>query len=50
MADTLGQVDERLLGGDVLITGAVVPPLRVAPGDRLSVELSGLGALEIRFG
>jgi 2-keto-4-pentenoate hydratase len=34
----------------VLITGAVVPPLGVSPGDRLSVELTGLGALEVRFG
>ena len=47
MAETLAQVDERLLAGDVIITGAVVPPLEIEPGDRLTVELAGLGALEV---
>ena len=47
MAATLAQVDERLRAGDVVITGAVVPPLEVAPGQRLRVELTGLGALEV---
>jgi 2-keto-4-pentenoate hydratase len=49
MADTLGQVDERLLAGDVLITGAVVAPVAVTPGDRMAVELTGLGSLEVRI-
>lgn len=47
MADTLAQVDERVLAGDVIITGAVVPPLAVASGDRLAVGLTGLGALDV---
>lgn len=47
MAGTLAQVDERLLAGDVVITGAVVPPLEIGPGDHLTVELTGLGALEV---
>jgi 2-keto-4-pentenoate hydratase len=47
MAATLAQVDERLLEGDVIITGAVVPPLEVQPGDRLTVALSGLGSLQV---
>ena len=47
MAADLAQVDERLLSGDVVITGSVVPPLQVAPGQHLRVELAGLGALEV---
>ena len=47
MAGTLAQVDERLRAGDVLITGAVVPPIDVAPGDRMSVDLAHLGRLEV---
>jgi 2-keto-4-pentenoate hydratase len=49
MADTLALVDERLQAGDVIITGAVVPPLEVGPGDRVTVEVAGLGALEVRI-
>jgi 2-keto-4-pentenoate hydratase len=47
MAGTLAQVDERLRAGDVLITGAVVPPVDVAPGDRMGVDLGDLGRLEV---
>lgn len=50
MADTLGRLGERLLAGDVVITGAVVPPLAVAPGQRLAVELTGLGRVEVAIG
>ena len=47
MAGTLGQAGERLLAGDVIITGAVVPPLAISAGQRLTVDVSGLGRLEL---
>jgi 2-keto-4-pentenoate hydratase len=50
MAGTLALAGERLLAGDVVITGAVVPPLEVAAGDRMAVDVSGLGRLELTIG
>jgi 2-keto-4-pentenoate hydratase len=50
MAGTLAQEGERLLAGDVVITGAVVPPLEVAAGDRMTVDVSGLGHIELTIG
>lgn len=35
--------------GEVVIAGAVVPPLRVAPGERWEVDLGALGALSVYF-
>jgi 2-keto-4-pentenoate hydratase len=50
MAGTLAQEGERLRAGDVVITGAVVPPLAVAAGDRMAVDVSGLGRVELTIG
>jgi 2-keto-4-pentenoate hydratase len=40
---------ERLRAGDVVITGSVVAPVPVAPGQRLAVELGPLGRLAVSF-
>jgi len=40
---------ERLSDGEVLLTGSVVPPLGVAPGERIEVRSDALGALEIEL-
>jgi 2-keto-4-pentenoate hydratase len=48
-AELLAACGELLRAGDVVITGAVVPPVPVAPGERYRVELDPLGALELRF-
>jgi 2-keto-4-pentenoate hydratase len=48
-AELLAGCGEALRAGDVVITGAVVPPIAVAPGERYRVELPPLGALELRF-
>jgi 2-keto-4-pentenoate hydratase len=45
----LAAFGERLRPGDVVITGALVPPIPVAPGDAIDYELDPLGSLSLRF-
>jgi 2-keto-4-pentenoate hydratase len=49
VADLLDAFGERLSAGEVVITGSIVPPLSVAPGDRVEYELNPLGRLSIAF-
>lgn len=48
-AATLEAQGLRLGAGDVVILGSVVPPIQVAPGDNIRVEIAPLGELEVRF-
>jgi 2-keto-4-pentenoate hydratase len=43
----LPEFGERLRPGEVVITGSIVPPLRVKPGDRVDYELEGIGSVSI---
>jgi 2-keto-4-pentenoate hydratase len=45
VADLLAELGETLLAGDVVIAGSLTPIVWVEPGDRVEVELSGLGPL-----
>ena len=47
VAGVLAVHGERLRAGEVIITGAVVPPLPVRPGDELVAELGALGSLAV---
>jgi 2-keto-4-pentenoate hydratase len=47
VAAVLAGHGERLRAGEVIITGAVVPPLPVRPGDVLVAELAPLGSLSV---
>lgn len=49
VAELLDAFGERLRAGEVVITGSIVPPLSVAPGDRVLYELKPVGALSIRI-
>jgi 2-keto-4-pentenoate hydratase len=49
VAELVGAFGERLRAGEVVITGALVPPIPVSPGHRLEYELRGLGRLSIDF-
>jgi 2-keto-4-pentenoate hydratase len=49
VATHLAAVGERLCAGDVIITGSIVPPIAVAPGDRLRYRLDPLGELALEF-
>jgi 2-keto-4-pentenoate hydratase len=49
VADLLGAFGERLRAGEVVITGAIVPPMPVSAGDEVAYELRPLGRLSIVF-
>lgn len=49
VADALAACGERLRAGEVVITGSVVPPLAVEPGDEVAFELEPIGAVSVRF-
>ncbi len=46
-AELLAAHGERLRAGDVVITGSVVPPLKVAPGESVTAEIDPLGSLTV---
>jgi 2-keto-4-pentenoate hydratase len=50
VAATLGAFGEKLSAGDVIITGAVVPPPTVDPDERdFAYELAPIGRVSVRF-
>jgi 2-keto-4-pentenoate hydratase len=48
-AELLAAAGERLRAGDVVITGSIVPPVRVAAGQRITAEIEPLGSLTVRI-
>lgn len=46
-AELLGACGEQLRAGDVVITGSVVPPLAVTPGETVTADLGPLGRLSV---
>jgi 2-keto-4-pentenoate hydratase len=48
-AELLAANGERLRAGEVVITGSVVPPLPVAPGERVTAELPPLGSVTVEL-
>ena len=49
VADTLDAFDERLRAGQIIITGSIVPPLWVEPGEEVVFKLDPIGTVSIRF-
>lgn len=49
LANTLGNYDIQLSAGDIILSGSLVPLEDVAPGDSMSLEISGIGTLSIDF-
>jgi 2-oxo-3-hexenedioate decarboxylase/2-keto-4-pentenoate hydratase len=49
LANALAAQEKNLAEGDVVLTGSVVETRWVAAGDRVVVELAGLGRAEVRF-
>lgn len=49
VADMLGAFGERLRAGQVIITGSVVPPLWVEPGENLHFNLDPVGSVSVSF-
>jgi 2-keto-4-pentenoate hydratase len=49
LAEALEANGEALRGGDVVITGSLVPPVKVSGGQVMRAEISPLGVIEVRF-
>jgi 2-keto-4-pentenoate hydratase len=48
-ADLLAAFGEKLEAGQIIITGSIIPPLWVAPGEKLTFHLDPLPAISVRF-
>ena len=48
-AETLADCGERLAEGQILMTGSILAPLPVGPGQQVEVQLSPLGTLRVGF-
>jgi 2-keto-4-pentenoate hydratase len=46
-AELLAASGERLRAGDVVITGSIVTPVKVAPGESVTAEIDPLGSLTV---
>jgi 2-keto-4-pentenoate hydratase len=49
VADVLGGLGRRLERRQVVITGSIVPPVPVRPGDHVRFDLVPIGGVEVRF-
>jgi 2-keto-4-pentenoate hydratase len=49
LAEVLEANGEALRAGDVIITGSLVPPVKVGAGQTMRAEISPLGEIEMRF-
>lgn len=50
LADLLPLAGEQLRAGDVVITGSAIAPVPLAAGDRVAVDLRGVGGVTVRLG
>ena len=49
VADMLGAFGEKLRAGEVIITGSIVPPLFLEPGEEMTFRLDPIGVVSVRF-
>src|SRR5215831_3824089 len=50
VANVLAAFGERLRGGEIIITGSVVPPIAIEPGeDAIEFVVDPIGAVDVRF-
>lgn len=49
LANTLGEYDISLSAGDIILSGSLVPLENIAPGDEMSLTISGIGSVSISF-
>jgi 2-keto-4-pentenoate hydratase len=49
VADTLAAFEQTLRAGQIIITGSIVPPLRVEAGEEIVFRLDPVGSVSVRF-
>lgn len=49
LANALAEHDTTLMAGEIILSGSLVPLQPVQAGDRLVVEVTGIGRAEVRF-
>lgn len=49
LANTLGGFDMALKAGDVILSGSLVPLEPIRPGDRMTMDIPGIGSLAVNF-
>jgi 2-keto-4-pentenoate hydratase len=49
LANELEANGEALRAGDLVITGSLVPPVKIGPGQALRAQIAPLGEIEVRF-
>jgi 2-keto-4-pentenoate hydratase len=49
VADTLSAFGQTLRAGQIIITGSIVPPLWVEPGEEIEFRLDPVGSVSVRF-
>ncbi len=49
VADRLAAAGEELRAGERIITGVLAPPHKPGPGERVRLEIDGIGAVELGF-
>ena len=50
VADVLAAFGERLRAGEIIITGSVVPPLTIEPGENgIAFEVDPIGSVAVNF-
>lgn len=49
LANTLGEYGISLSKGDIILSGSLVPLEYVKPGDKMSLDISGIGSLALDF-
>lgn len=49
LANKLGEMDESIKAGDIVLSGALGPVTDVEAGDVVSADINGLGSVRVRF-
>ena len=49
LANTMGQLNESLKAGEVVLSGSLAAMVSVAAGDSLNVSIDGIGSCSVRF-
>jgi 2-keto-4-pentenoate hydratase len=49
LANKMAEFDDYLRAGEIIISGSVVTPIRVSPGDHINITFTRLGSVNASF-